>query len=295
MPPRNSKFKLTALLFVSLLFVVQPSWAGRVVKVKKGKKIYIKLDPKELDSTFKGDKLYLTTPSGKKRALVLIRKMKGRLVIAQLVKGKAKKGMLTIAQKTKKKRPRNEPMEEATEMAETETETSEHPDMMFGILGAFGSATQNVSGVADMSGSSIGVKGIFDYELFSNLGVRARLGLDMVSVTGGTDYTTDINYLTIDLLLRYYIYRGNSFGLFANLGMGIYSPMSTDMAGGPGNVGALQEDSISTTSLLIFGGGASIPFGSWEIFVGADYLYFPPSDDVDTTVIAAKVGLLFAL
>ena len=293
MQRRTSHLKLAALIFIGLLFVIQPSWAGRVVKVKKGKKILIRLDAEEVESTFKGDMLYLTTPSGKKRALVLIRKMKGPLVIAQLKKGRAKKGMLTIPKVAKKKRPRKEPIETASEVAETETE-NEPSNMKFGVLGAFGTATQNVTGVADMSGSSMGFKGLFDYNLFDSLGIRARLGLDTISVTGSagsSNYATDINYLAIDLLLKYDIYRGDSFGFFVNLGMGIYSPMSTDL----GTNAALQADSISTTSLLILGAGASLPFSSWELFVGADYLYFPPSDSVDTTVIAAKLGVLFEL
>ncbi len=304
---QTSKWTLAPLLLMAFLLVAQPSWAGRVFKVKKGKKILIVLDPDEARSVSKGDLLYLTTSSGKKRALVLVRKMKGRNVIAQLKKGKAKKGMLTQARKGKmKKRRRSYETEEASEVAETENYSSGGSDLKFGLMGAFGSASQTAtinttsgaittSSTQDMSGSSMGVKAVLDYELFSNLGVRARLGIDQLSVTGGVDYQTDLNYIALDLLVRYYLMRSDSFGIFANLGMGIYSPMSTTTTGGPGNVGAIQADSISTTSLLIAGAGVTLPFNGWEIYGGADYLYFPPSDTVKTNVIAAKLGILFEL
>lgn len=294
---RQRPSRLITLIFLSLMFIGQPSWAGRVVKVK-GKKVYIKLSSQEAENVMKGDKLYVTTKSGKKKGLVIIRKMKGKKVIAQLKKGKARKGMKTKLRKTKKKKKMEEVgYEDASEVAQTETEPSSgRPDMQYGFMGGFGSATQEVEGIANMSGSTMSFKGIFDYSLFDDLGVRARAGMEMFSVTGtngATEYKTDLNYLTIDLLVRYYILNSSSFGLFANAGMGIYTPLSSDL--GPAGAQAIKEDSISTTSLLIFGFGVSLPMGSWEIFAGADYFYYPPSDNVTTSAFGGKLGLLFEL
>ncbi len=296
---QGSISKFVLLFFVAILFVVQPSWAGRVVKVK-GKKVFIILDQEEVGATSKGDNLYTTTRAGKKRGIVTVRAIKGNKVIGQLRKGKAASRMLTKARNKgprKKQRRRDDPMmmEDASEVAQTEVlERSEFPEMMFGLVGTYGQATQNVANVADMSGSLLGVKAVFDYELFSNFGVKARLGMDMLSVTGsngGAEFQTDINYLTLDFFLRYYVIRGNSFGLFLNGGLGIYSPMSTDL----GSNAALQEDSISTTSVGILGLGIAIPLGGMEIQLGADYFIFPPSDDVETSVFGAKLGLLFGI
>ena len=290
---RSSSSKIAILSIIGFLFIAQPSWAGRVVKVK-GKKVYIMLDAEELDSTSKGDNLYLTTSAGKKRGIVTVRKKKGRKVIAQLRKGKAKKRMLTRARKSRKKRRDQETMEPAMEVAQADNDDNEPSDIMYGVLGAFGTATQNVKGVADMSGSSMGFKGIFDYNIIGGFGVKAQLGLDMISVSGSSasqDFATDITYLTVDMMIRYNWMFSNSFGLYGNLGMGIYSPMSTDL----GTNAALEEDSISTTSVFILGAGAIVPFGSWAITGGVDYLMFPPSDEVDTNIIAAKVGVLFSL
>lgn len=293
-------FNLRAILVIvlGLLLFSQISQAGRVVKVK-GKKVYILLDTSEINSTFKNDIMYLTTTTGKKTALIKIKGIRGNKAIAVLGKGKAKKGLLTRPKKSAKKKKRKKdlmeaPMEDASEVAEVDTGDDEGSDIMMGLLGAFGTATQNVTNVADMSGSTMGIKGIFDYELFSDLGVKAQIGLDQLTVSGNSgsqQFETSISYLAIDLLLRYNLMFGRSFGMYFNGGMGIYSPMTTDL----GTNAALQEDSISTTSLLIFGAGFVIPFRSWQIQVGGDYLYFPPSEDVDTSVIAGKLGILFEI
>ena len=297
MQPQTFNFRAILIIVIGLFVFSQNSQAGRVVKVK-GKKVYIILDNSEVNSVFKNDIMYLTTTTGKKKALIKIKGIKGDKAIAVIGKGKARKGYLTKAKAGKKKKrredPIEEPMEEASEVAQTDADDDVGSGMMLGIMGAFGTATQNVANVADMSGSSMGFKGIFDYELFSGLGVKSQIGLDNVSVSGNSgsqQFETTISYLAIDLLLRYNWMIASSFGLYFNGGMGIYSPMSTDL----GTNAALQEDSISTTSLLIFGAGFVIPFGSWQIQLGGDYLYFPPSEDVDTSVIAAKLGILFEL
>ncbi len=290
---------LMIILTTSILLSTENSWAGRVVKVS-GKKVFIILDASEVSSTNKGDKLLLSTPDGKKKALVMVRNMKGNKVIAQLGKGKAARGLVSAPYAGKKKsRPSESTYETATEIAKEEVSSpssSKQADLRFGVLGSFGTATQSVANKADMTGSLMGVKGLVDYSLFGSLGVRGRFGLDMFSVTGsggGNNYQTDINYLTVDILARYNIVDSSSFGLFVNGGVGIYSPLSSELS--PAGDAALDESSISTTSLLIIGGGVSIPIGSMELFIGADYLYFPPSDDVTTSGLSAKVGLLFAL
>lgn len=136
---QGSISKLAILILLAFVFSAQPSWAGRVVKVK-GKKVFIILDQEELNSTFKGDNLYTTTSDGKKRGVVTVRAIRGNQVIGQLRKGKAAKSMLTKARKAgKKKKPRQDEsmgMEDASEVAITEKEErSEFPEMMFGIMG----------------------------------------------------------------------------------------------------------------------------------------------------------------
>jgi len=218
--------------------------------------------------------------------------MRGQKVLAQLKKGRAKKGLYTKLKASKRKKMVADEVgyEDAASIAQAEEDEAGRSELLFGLLGGYGMASQDVttSGTtASTSGSSIAVKGLMDYSLFDDLGVRARFGLEMFNVTEGAA-ETDITYLAIDMLLRYHIMNSDSFGIFLNGGMGIYSPMSKTSS-------ALDPESISTTSILIFGGGLSFPMGGMDFFVGADYFYFPPSEDVSTSVISAKLGLLFEL
>lgn len=292
MPLRSSHLKMTTLLLMTILFIAQPSWAGKVVKVK-GKKIYIILDSDEVDTIEKGSRLYTTTRSGKKRGLVIVRKKKGNKVIGQLKKGKAKKRMFTRLRRPKRKK-RIEDVTPAEEIIDQPQESEEPSDMMYGFLGSYAIASQNVQNVADMSGSMIGFKGVFDYSILEQLGVQARLGMDMLSVTGDSataTLTTSINYLTLDFLLRYYFMRSSSFGLYGSVGMGIYTPMSSDL----GANAAIDESSISTTSLALFGLGAAIPFGGWELQLGGTYYYFPTADTVNTSAFGVQLGVMFEM
>ena len=295
-----SSLIISGFIFVLISLVHQPSFAGKVVKVK-GKKVYIKLSKSEVGTVEKGDKVYLTTKSGKKKGIVKIRKIKGRKALAKLSKGKAKKGYRT---RVKKSRPKPDTNDYAATSASdniiSEDSQSGRPDMLFGILGGYGLASQTIDqgngNTSSQSGSSIAVKGILDYSLFDAIGVRAQAGLEMFSVSGtGLDVTnnnavgtikTDVTYLSIDVLLRWYIVKLDSMSFYFNGGVGILSPLSKETS-------ALQEESISTTSILILGGGIAFPIGKMEIFVGADYYYFPPSEDVTTNVIGGKLGVLF--
>lgn len=292
---RFSCFTFSAFIFFAFMFTGQNSWAGKVVKVKS-KKVYIILDAEEVENTYKGDTLYLTL-SGKKKAIVEVKKMKGNKVIALLRKGKAKKGYGTMARKAKKRKSKQSDYESASEVAQSDdssSSSSERPDLMFGVMGSFGSATQQVTGAvtADMTGSFMGGKFLVDYAIWGNFGVRGRIGMDMLSVSAndnGNEVQTDINYLSVDVLGRYYL-MNDAFKLFANAGFGIYSPMSETLSGNPT---ALDATSISTTSLLIVGLGAGFNIGSMELFFGGDYLIFPDSETVKTTAFAGKLGLLF--
>lgn len=292
-----SRPQLLVILFLSFFVFAQPSFAGRVVKVS-GKKIFIKLNADEVEQAQTGGKVYITTKDGKKKGIAVIRKMKGRNVIAQLKKGKAAKGLYTSADgaaaptaAAATESTESASMEEASEVAENESANDSKSDLQFGLMFGYNSTGQDVVGIANMTGSSIAVKGILDYSLFDRLGVRGRVGMDMMSVAataGDVTYETSINYLALDLLLRYNLVQSSSFHLFANGGLGIYSPMSSELTGG-----ALKEDSISTTSILIVGLGIALPMGSWTLFGGLEYFYFPPSDTVTTSSVGGNLGILF--
>ncbi|MCB0378830.1 MAG: hypothetical protein KDD33_10080, partial [Bdellovibrionales bacterium] len=150
MQPRRFSWKVLGLLFLSSFLFCHASMAGQVVKTK-GKKIYIKLNTEEAESLKSGDFLFLLTPEGKKKAIVQIKKMKGKKVLAQLKKGKAQKGYTTRLRKGKKPKKKEEKQEDmyqdASQIANTEDYApadDTRPDLMFGLMAGYGMASQSV-------------------------------------------------------------------------------------------------------------------------------------------------------
>ena len=265
--------------------------AGKVYKVK-GKKVYIKLSKKERGNVMKGDKLFIMS-KGKKKAVVKVRKIlkKGK-ILAKKIKGKVKKGY-----RSKMRRSKSSSSSSSVVM---EDRSKSRPDLSIGLVGAYGLATQEVNqGQATPStqtGTMLGGKLLVDYALFNDIGVRAHVGAESFSVAGQgfnfitagstiEDIETTITYLSIDILLRYRIPVTNAFFGYLNAGVGILSPISKEST-------SLDIESVETTSIVIAGGGIGMNFGNTDVFVGADYYYFPPSEDVDTNAISIKFGFM---
>ncbi len=273
----------------------QKSWAGRVVKVK-GKKVYIKLSKKEAKKLSKGDKLYLTTKSKKKKGIVVIRKKKGKKAIATLKKGKAKKNYLTRMHGKKKKKGTEDSMNTVDDIAVAQTDAENYSDIMVGLMGSFMMMEQNVASEVPvvMTGFPRGAKIVLDYSLTESFGLLVRAGMNLIQISGTDEKDntseTKIDYLAMDLLGRYYFFRTKKFGAFINAGAGVYSPLSPEVSGDPP---ALDQDTISTTTLGIGGLGLQYSFGGWQLFASFDYFYFPPSDTVETTAFGGNLGILF--
>ena len=80
-------------------------------------------------------------------------------VIAQLKKGKARKGYMTKMKMAKKKKKPEDDVgyEDASQVAQEEETDSGRPELLFGLMGGFGQATQSVTetgGSFDTSGST---------------------------------------------------------------------------------------------------------------------------------------------
>ena len=292
---------LPSVLFFAIIFgfVFQQnsSWAGRVIKVK-GKKIYIKLSRKEARKASKGDKVRILSKSKKKLGTAVIRKVKGRKAIARLKKGRAEKNNIAKLKRRRKKKRRRKDTIDLDDVASVEADENSS-DFVMGFMGGWSMAEQSVDSTTpvDMKGSTLGAKLLLDYPLTQSIGLRTRLGMDIFE-TSGTDENdntseTSINYLVLDILARAHFIQNNHFGAFVTLGLGIYSPLSSEVSGDPP---ALDQNSISATTLFIAGLGVEYKMeNGWRIFLGGDYFYFPPSDTVKTTLFGGKIGFLFPL
>lgn len=289
------------LIFVAL---IPKAHAGKVYKVKDSS-VYIKLSTQESENLAEGDKVFLLDENKKKKGLAIIKKLKGKKAKAELTKGKAEKGF-----KTKSKSGSTEKM---TKLENTEAPNYEEnandkdvysgdSSFKFALLGGYSIAGQDVlqegtvTQTTTTKGSSMSLRGMIDYPLFSNFSIMAGAGFEKWGVTGnginvddGSPLAaqTDIMYLSMDFWGRVDLID-IGVKVFALGGGGLYLPMSKSS-----NI--IAADSIATTGLFMVGGGLRYPMGSMEIMISGDYYIFQTSETVKTSMMGAKFGVLFSL
>jgi len=290
---RYSILSIEALtLFLVIFLSGGLAQAGKVAKVK-GKIAYVKLSSKEQRSVSVGSKMFLKS-QGKKKAIVKVRKLiKGKkYAVVQVLKGKAKPGYLASAKSSSSS--------SSSSRSSVVRESKQRPAFSAGLIGGFALTNQTVSpeGIdpSEQTGTMLSGKLLLDYSLFGDIGIRAQAGTELFSVLGeglnfGTNSTgevgTNITYLSLDILVRGRFRIAGPLLFYGNVGVGILSPISSETT-------SLDPDSISTTSIVIGGGGLGFNFGKLDIFFGADYYYFPPSSDVNTNAISVKGGFMYA-
>lgn len=283
---------LISLLLFSFSFSAH---AGKVMKVN-GSKVYIMFDQEEPFTT--NDYFILNNADGKKLGLVQIKKFKGRKAIGLLKKGKADKGYTTTF-KAAGKKAKTQSVVAEDESAEDDDSSSQYPKSRVGVLAGYGMASQDVDqgnlGASSQSGSSIALRGLYDYPLFQSVYFRGMMGAEFFSVSGDgrpltnlsvvTSTGTDITYLTMDALFHWSFSKGRSSSFYLIGGLGILYPMSKSSD-------IIIEDSIDSLAIGEFGGGMEFHLNGYTLPFEIAYYYFP-SGDVTTSVISLKLGLLF--
>jgi hypothetical protein len=285
---------LISLLFFSFSF---SAYAGKVMKVK-GEKVYIVFDQE--DPFTEGDYFILNNAEGKKLGLVQIKKIKGLKAIGVLKKGKASKGFTTTFKSASKKAKKESVAVAEDSGSEMENDGDTKSTSRMGVLVGYGMASQDVDqggqGISAQSGSSIAVRGLYDYPLFSSVYVRGMAGTEFLSVTGDgaplaapstrTTIGTDITYLALDALFHWSVMKGSSSTIYLIGGMGILYPMAKTSD-------AILEDSIDSLAIGEFGAGFEFNLNGYSLPFEVTYYYFPSGEDVETNVISLKLGLLF--
>lgn len=293
-------------ILIFLLFAVLSAplaYAAEVVKVKgKGVLVELKGDP-----AVNGDQFFLIAPDGKRRGIIKISKVKGDKAIGKLIKGKAAPGF-TLEFK---------PQKVAGGGAKKSADTMAAPSMddgstvakrsYWGALVGYSRDTMKVAvktntnppadiGVSEMSGSGFSAKGLFDYELFSQIWFRGTAGIEMFNATGnsicnsssttgvgGVPCDAKLTYLTFDFIGRYVFGKG-SFRPWVGGGLGLLFPASKDST-------ALDPASISTTNVMVAAGGFDyFTSPTFYIPISVEYGLLPKSDEVEASWIAIRGG-----
>lgn len=286
---------LIALLFFCFSFSAH---AGKVMKVN-GKKVYIVFDQDEPFTT--GDYFVLNNEEGKKLGLVQIKKIKGFKAIALLKKGKAANGLTTTFKAASKKAKKSSIVASDDSSEDSGDSSSNNTASRKGLMLGYGLASQDVTqsptlGTSAQSGSSIALRGVYDYPLFSSVYFRGMAGGEFFSVSGDgyplsnssvlSTVGTDITYLALDALFHWTVSKGASTNFYLLGGMGILYPMSKSSD-------VILEDSIDSLAIGEFGAGMEFKLNGYVIPFEIAYYYFPSGDDVTTSVISLKLGLIF--
>ena len=278
-----------------LTLVPLSSHAGVVLKVK-GKSALIDLKG---DPAAPGDSLYTVLPNGKRAGMVKISKVKGEKAIGRVIKGNVAAGMSTELQPAKVTGGGSGSGGPKTKRASSDSAPAGRS--YWGGLFGYGlnsmdvnvndSVTGDFRKKASLSGSGFSAKGLFDYEMFSQVWFRFTGGLEMFKVSGPKEcgsqnrQTCDanINYLSMDFLGRY-VFSNGSLRPWLGAGVGLLFPMSKEAS-------ALQSQSISTTNVIMFAGGLDL-FTSPNFYIpmSIEYGMLPRSDEVQASWIALRLG-----
>ncbi len=269
------KRHLAAFVFLIGLFIfwTPATEAAQVVNVK-GKRVLILLTPDEVKTVKAGDTFYVED-AGKRLGVVRVVKVQNNRALAGLLKGRAQKGNLLASTSGK-----------GTSKARA---ASGGDGLIVGALLGYNATSMKIKRPdvsMTLTGSGLAGKLFADFTLVEKLGVRLETGLEQMVAEAG-DQKLEINYLTGDIMLRYNVINGRTKFFLAS-GMGIYYPTSSTRV--PEDNPPIKEPPMQT--VLLIKGGLMIPLGEkFYAPIQAEYVYFPSSKDVVSSIIGGKIGL----
>ena len=273
-----------------LILLVSNAKAAQISKVK-GDQVLI--DGVDSDSPMsEGDK-YFVMIDGKKKGLIEITKSKGTKAIGKIVKGKAEanaelapaSGGASSSKKVAKNTKRGK---SKSKKKKRDDDDSPMAGLFWGGLLGIGMDSQSVTisnpttQTVAMSGMGYNLRVFGDMPFTDQLGGIARVGIEQMNLSGSGGASTTITYLSGDVLARFDIMQG-TFVPFVAAGISLNMPVA-------------QSSSVLGTiaSVMTFpiDGGIRYSLDSdMYIIALAEYLYFPASSNVTTSIIAIRGGL----
>lgn len=251
--------------------------AAKVLTVKQNKAL-IDL---ESDRYTAGTKLIAVDDQGKRRAILVIKQVKGRRAIADIIKGKA------VAQNTLLASP----------SAKNAAARTEKGQRAWGLMGGYSmnslTTTPKNSPAITMTGSSFSVKAFYQEQLDGRLGVKGSFGYDSMVAKGTSSSTVctncqvDIGYLGLDALIRYNITEG-AYKIWAGAGLGFLFAISKSS-------NALDASKISINQTILGSLGVDVALSGGS-FVPLEFSYamFPNNNTSSANQMIFKVGYGFS-
>lgn len=265
--------------------------------------MYIIFDKSEGGTFAKDDLFNITDKSGKKIGVVELKKVKGLKAIGLLRKGKATKGNGTLFRSVSKKAKKMKTLgdvKSAEQDMEAEADLNYAPDTTrLGLQFGYGSAKQDVvqaDGTSAQSGKSMSAKMLVDMPLFGNFKLNMGFGAEMFEVSGTgqnaqtgvpeTQISTKINFLSVDAMLKWVMFRSGSFRGYVLGGGGILHPLSKTSD-------SIDPGTITSLAVGEFGAGMEFKVAGWSIPLDFIYYYFPSGDSVETSLMSVRIGFYF--
>ncbi len=290
---------LTVFLTLTLSFLYP--WfsveAATILKVK-GRKVLI---DREGGRFKKGQVLRIVSKNGRKRGSLRITKLtkKGRAV-GRILKGKARRGWKLKGKKLRGS-GRGEQQGTMSQSGPDRDKNVSHAKNHWGFLAGMGmhsmSAKQYPVGtptkMASMSGTGFTLKGLWDYKISNMMELRTLTGLQQLQASSEDSFCginnnemceVSISYFSVDIWGRFVF--SYSFRPWVGMGINLLYPLSHDSS-------AIDKDSISSTSAMVFGGGMEWNLGGMTIPIQIQYDIYPSSEDVSASSIVVKAGILF--
>ena len=267
--------------------------AAKITKVT-GKKVTFDL---EGDNAKVGDIFVAYDSAGKRKGLIKVKVIKGSRAAGLLGKGKAEPGWtMKISDRTKGKT--------SSHASHRQNSTQEPPTATeyWGIIGGLARDTMTVKidndidntneTTVELSGMAFSLKGLFDYNLFSQVWFRGMFGLEGLNATGSTQAgcqakacSANIFYLSADFWGRYVMTDGNIRPWIGGA-FSLMFPASKKAT-------VLEESSITNTSAISIGGGIDwFTSPTFAIPIQIEYSLLPKSETVEASAIAFRVGVL---
>jgi hypothetical protein len=273
-----------------LVFLVSNAQAARVSKVK-GDQVLI--DGVDDGSMSVGDK-YFVMIDGKKKGLIEITKAKGSKAIAKIIKGKAEADAEiapAVAAAPKKVAKSGSKRKKSKKKKSEDGEGSPVDGLFWGGLVGLGVDSQSVtiqnpttltSQTVAMSGLGYSLRVFGDLPFTDQLGAIARVGIEQMNLSGASGASTSIMYLSGDILARYDIIKG-SFVPYVAGGLSISMPVAQS---------STVLGTIASVMTFLADGGVRYYLDDDMYIIGlAEYMYFPASSNVTTSIIAVRGGL----
>lgn len=280
-----------SLVIASLTFAASSSEAARVTKVGGGK---VLIDGSDSDVALSQGGRYVVIVGGKRKAIIEITQVKGNKAIGRVLKGRA--AVNGTLQPLGGAKTASSGSQRARSGGGSD---SPFGDLTFGAVAGYAMDSQSVtvtstdgstSETIAMSGSGFSVKGFGDMPVSGPIGVIGRVGIEQFNVSGSStslgSRKTSIMYATVDLMLRYNFMEGDIVP-FGAIGLGIHFPLSKTSD-------VLNTQQVSSTSVFFFTGGLNYKLSDTMYLTAmGEYGFFPPSNEVKTSMIAGRAGVGF--